>query len=303
MILVMILGISTLFFGTRAYAQNTYNDILNGINDNSSAEKPPIKKTGSYGSYAVIADYDNCLTEAQENELLEILHESAVKAKCNVGIVITKDLEERSDEGYTYAFLNECFGSSSNSIALMLLNRYGNPKYSSYTDVISAYGTANTKYSKKYSKMFDRIYDKMGDPIGNKNAYNNSTKTYGGYDYYNACKEFAKCVQRYGASGFAAVPIMFANYITGSFTKFAGGLTIAFIITLIVVKAKVMGYKKKATLSAANYMDRRATRVTRQVDQFVREYTTSHTRSSSSGGHGGGHSGGGGHSSGHGRGR
>lgn len=303
MTVVMISGVFTAFFGTRAYAQNTYNDILNSIYGDSSEEKPPMKKTGSYGSYAVVADYDNCLTESEETELLEILHKAAVKAKCNVGVVITKDLEGKSDEGFTNAFLMECFGSGSNSVGLMLLNRYGNPKYSSYTDVISSYGTADTKYHNKYDKMFNRIYDKMGDPIGNKNAYNNSTRTYGGYDYYSACKAFAKCVERYGASGFAAVPMMFANYATENFSMFAGGLILAVIITLIIVKGKVNGYKKKATLSAANYMDRRATRVTRQVDQFIREYTTSHTHSSSSGGHGGGGHSGGGHSSGHGRGR
>lgn len=303
MIIIMILSVFATAFGMTAYTQAATYDAISGFSsDSSSAEKPPLKKTGSYGSYAVIADYDNCLTESEETELLEILHKSAQKAKCNVGIVITKDLEGKSDEGYTNAFLKGCFGNESNSVVLMLLNRYGNPKYSNYTDVISSYGTADTKYHKKYDKMFDRIYNKMGEPIGNKNAYNNSTKTYGGYDYFNACKEFSKCVQSYGASGFAAVPMMFVNYVTGNFKMFAGGLVIAIIITLIVVKAKVTGYKKKATLSAANYIDKRATRVTRQVDQFVREYTTSHTHSSSSGGHGGGHSGGG-HSSGHGRGR
>lgn len=302
MIIIMILGVFATAFGTTAYTQAATYDTVSYLSSNSgSTEKPPIKKTGSYGSYAVIADYDNCLTESEETDLLEILHKSAQKVKCNVGVVITKDLEGKSDEGYTNAFLIECFGSDSNSVVLMLLNRYGNPKYSGYTDVISSYGTADTKYRKRYDKMFDRIYDKMGDPIGDKNAYNNTTKTYGGYDYFNSCKEFSKCVQSYGASGFAAIPIKIASYATSNFKMFAGGLVIAVIVTLIVVKAKVSGYKKKATLSASNYLDRRATRVTHQVDQFVREYTTSHTHSSSSGGHGGG--GGGGHSSGHGRGR
>lgn len=280
-------------FGTRTYAANTYGAI-------ESDTKPPIKKTGISGSYAVIADYDNCLTESQENELLDILHEVAIKAKMNVGIVITKDLEGKSDEGYNHAFIKDNFGNNSNSVVLLLLNRYNNPKYSSYTDTITSYGRADKKFGNKYKRIFDRIYKKMGDPIGNKNAYNETTKTYGGYKYMEACVEFAACVKIYGSSGAAALPVLFSDYITKSFMKFAGGLAIAVFITMIVVRAKVKSYKKKAAVSASTYLDRRATRVTHQVDRFIREYTTSHTHSSSSGG--GGHSGGG-HSSGHGRGR
>lgn len=293
LIFIMILGVFAPLFGTRAYALDDIQDLIS----NDAAEKPPIKKTGTYGSYAVVADYDNCLTESEETELLEILHQSAVKAKCNVGIVITKDLEGKSDKQYATAFSDDNFGKNSSSIVLMFLNTYNDPKYSRYQDWIYAGGNEYGKFTTGVTnKVFNRIYNKMGDPHGSKYAYNNSTHTYGGYNYFNACKEFAKCVRRYGTGGFAAIPNMLLDYITGSFTKFAGGLVFAVIIALIVVKAKVMGYKKKATLSAANYMDRRATRVTRQVDQFVREYTTSHTHSSSSGGHhgGGGHSGGGG---------
>lgn len=295
MIVVMISGMFAAFFGTRAYAQNTYNDILNSINGDSSEEKPPMKKTGSYGSYAVVADYDNCLTESEETELLEILHKAAQKAKCNVGVVITKDLEGKTDKNYSYAFSNEVFENGTNSVVLMLLNTYNKPEYSRYEDQIATDGAITNRFTDKERRTsFDKIYDKMGDPHGNQYAYNNTTKTYGGYDYFSSCKEFAKCVTRYSASGLAAVPMMFANYVTQNFSMFAGGLILAVIITLIVVKAKVNSYKKKATLSAANYIDRRATRVTRQVDQFIREYTTSHTHSSSSGSHGGG-----GHSGGH----
>lgn len=285
-------GLFAAFLGTRAYAQNTYSDIINGLK-NDAEQKPPIKKTGSYGSYAVIADYDNCLTESQENELLEILHESAVKAKCNIGIVITKDLEGKTDTNYSYKFSDEMFGNGSSSVVLMLLNTYNKPQYSRYVDRISTDGAMTNRFTQNERKRsLDRIYDKMGEPRGNKYAYNDSTKTYGGYDYYSACKEFARCVKRYGASGAAAIPTMLSDYIRSSFTKFAGGLVITFFITFIIVKTKVRSYKKKAAISASNYIDRSSTRVTRQVDQFVREYTTSHTHSSSSGGHGGGHSGG-----------
>lgn len=294
---VMVICVFAAFLGTRAYAQNTYSDIIDGLKDSNAPQKPPIKKTGDFGSMVALADYDNCLTESEETELLELLHESAKKAKCNVGLVITKDLEGKSDSQYAAAFSRENFGNGSDSIVLMFLNTYNVPKYSRYKDWIYASGNQYAKYTTKVTnKVFDRIYDKMGSPRGNKYAYNDSTKTYGGYNYYRACKEFAKCVKRYGVSGFAAVPTMLSDYIRSSFTKFVGGLAIAVFITLIVVKSKVRSYKKKAAISASNYMDRSATRVTRQVDQFIREYTTSHTHSSSSGGHGGGggHSGGGG---------
>ena len=293
-VFVIIMSVFAVFCGRTSYALST---------DDGSDEKPPAKVAGTYGTYAVLADYDNCLTESEENELLEILHTAAEKAQVNVAVVITKDLEGKSDERYIDTFLMDHFGvNGGNSVGLLLLNRYGNPKYSTYTDVISAYGAGDTKYRGKYNRMFDRIYDKMGDPIGDKNSYNVTTHTYGGYDYFNAIKEFANCVKRYGATGLAAIPMFFLNYITGNFMAFFGGIVLSVIITLIVVSSKVHSYKRKATLSASNYMDRNATRVTRQVDQFVREYTTSHTHSSSSGG-GGGHHGGGGHSSGHGRGR
>ncbi len=80
-------------------------------------------------------------------------------------------------------------------------------------------------------------------------------------------------------------------------TVFGGsviGLIAATIVTIIVVSSVVKGYKKIKPISAANYIDQSRTRITRQVDQFVREYTTSHVVSSSSSGHGGGRHGGGG---------
>lgn len=295
-LLVMMICVFSAFSGTRAYAQNnTYSDIINGLK-NDAEEKPPIKKTGDFGSAVALADYDNCLTESEEKELLEILHEAAKKANCNVGLVITKNLEGKSDSQYAAAFSNENFGSGSSSIVMMFLNTYNVPQYSRYKDWLYASGKEYSKFSTTVTnKVFDRIYKKMGNPRGNKYAYNESTKTYGGYDYYSASKEFARCVKRYGASGAAAIPMMLSDYIRSSFTKFAGGLVITFFITFIIVKTKVRSYKKKAAISASNYIDRGSTRVTRQVDQFIREYTTSHTRSSSSGGHGGGgHSGGGG---------
>lgn len=292
-------------FLVKGASADIYGSVASKITDVTDT-KPPVKKTGSNGVYAAIADYDNCLTEAQENELLEILYESAKKIKANVGIVITRDLENYSDAKYSDVFSDEVFGYGTTSIVVMFLNRYGNPAYSRYVDQISTGGKLVSSYNKrKIQKTFDRVYDAMGDPRGDKNAYNTSTQTYGGYNFYSACKEFARCVKKYGVRGFAAIPGVITGYMAGNFMFFAGGIVIALLITLGVVKTKVNSYKRKAPISASNYMDRTATRVTRSVDQFVREYTTVTHHSSSSGGHGGGHSGGhsGGHGGGGGRGR
>lgn len=268
--------------------------LLNAVSFADAGEKPPIKQLGTYGQQVRIADYDNCLTDREEAELLEILQKSAKSAKCNIGVVITKDLEGKSDKKYTEAFLDDNFGYNSDSIVLMLFNSYNRPQYASATDVLTESKSIKSRFQSKSVKILDNIYDKMGEPRGNKYAYNTTTKTYGGYDYYAAIKEFARNVKRYGSGGFIRLGAMLGDYITGNFTFFGGGLVIAAVVTLGIVSSKVRGYKRKATLSASNYLDRRATRVTRQVDQFVREYTTSHTNSSSSGGHGGGHHGGGG---------
>ena len=274
--------------------------VTSAVSFAEAAEKVPIKQLGTYGQQARIADYDNCLTESEEAKLLEIMQKAAKSAKCNIGVVITKELDGKSDEKYTEDFLDDNFGRSSYSVVLMLFNSYNRPQYSSATDVLTESQAIRSRFQSKSTKILDNIYDKMGEPIGNKYAYNETTKTYGGYDYYAAVKEFARNVKRYGSGGFIKLGAIIGDYITGNFTFFAGGLVIAFLIMFAIVGAKVRGYKRKATLSASNYLDRRATRVTRQVDQFVREYTTSHTHSSSSGGHGGGHGGGGGHHSSHG---
>ena len=254
------------------------------------------KVMGTGAVHAVLADYDNCLTDYEEDQLLSMLYDSAKSMNCNIGVVITRELDGMNDEQYTRNFSQVNFGTTSDAVVLLLFNSYNVPEYNWETDWIYASGKEYSKFDDRTTdKVFDRIYDKMGDPHGDKYAYNTSTKTYGGYDYYSAVKEFATCVKRYGATGAAAIPYFFLNYITYNFTYFFGGLIISIIVTLIIVSSKVRSYKRKATLSAANYMDRNATRVTRQVDNFIREYTTSHTHSSSSGGHGGGgHHGGGG---------
>ena len=257
------------------------------------AEDAPIA-AGNVGERVVIADYDKCLTDSEEAALIELMEKTAKKVKLNIGIVITKDLNGMSDKTYADNFSDTYFGYGSDSIVLMLLNTYNVPQYDYYKDWISTSGSAINKFQKYINndRIFDRIYDKMGDPSGNKYAYNNTTLTYGGYNYYSACIEFVSCVKRYGARGLAIISVMFVDFVTHHFMVLVIIIVVSFFIAMGITNSKVKGYRRKAPISAANYMDRSATRVTRQVDRFVREYTTSHTNSSSSGSHGGGHSGG-----------
>lgn len=68
------------------------------------------------------------------------------------------------------------------------------------------------------------------------------------------------------------------------------------MISIVVTTVVARGYKKKAPISAANYLDNSVTRFSVKNDIFLREFTTHFSSSSSSGG-GGHHSGGGGHHS------
>lgn len=146
----------------------------------------------------VINDYDNCLTENEEFELMRLLSEAADSAGCSIGIVITSDLNGMSDKEYADRFLDEYFGAGSDAVVLLLLNSYNKPEYAQYTDCISTSGKMIPKLQNHIDAMFDSIYKKMGEPKGDKYAYNESTKTYGGYDFMSACEEFAASVTRCG---------------------------------------------------------------------------------------------------------
>lgn len=230
------------------------------------------------GFSAALADYDNCLTDQQESDLRELMQETANKASCNIGIVITRDLNGMSDVGYADKFGDDAFGTGSSFVVLMLLNTYDNPAYDEYEDRISTSGMGRNKYDSHITAMFNKMYDGLDS---------------GGF--YAACKNFCSVVERYGSGSGGTSSLMADEGMIA--TVFGGsviGLIAATIVTIIVVSNVVRSYKKIKPISAANYIDQSRTRITRQVDQFVREYTTSHVVSSSSSHGGGGHHGGGG---------
>lgn len=296
--LITLVAVFAVFFtGTSARA-GALDYIIGADKSVSANDRGLIRKAGSGTQNALIADFDDCLTDAEETELLSALESAAKKANVNVGVVITRDLEGKSDEGFVRGFSDEQFGANSASIMLMLLNTYNAPEYDYYTDCLDSNGTtANKKFDGKRDRMLERITDKLGNPKGYKYAYNENTHSYGGYDYAAGIKEYAKCVKRYGGNGFSKVLVMLSDFIVTHPIGFLVVIGVSLLITFGIVGGKVKGYKRKATLSASSYLDRSATRVTNSVDRFVREYTTSHTHSSSGVGHGGGGGGGGHHTS------
>ncbi|MBD5128499.1 MAG: TPM domain-containing protein [Ruminococcaceae bacterium] len=235
---------------------------------------------GTDGSFsAALADLDDCLTDEQEYDLRQLMQETADKASCNVGIVITRDLNGMSDVKFADEFGDAAFGNGSSFVVLMLLNTYDNPAYASYEDRISTSGMGRNKYDSHINAMFNKVYDGL-DSSG----------------FYAACRNFCSVAERYGSGSGGTASLMVDDKLIS--TIFGGstiGLVIATILTVVIVSSVVRSYKKRAPISAANYLDQSRTRITRQVDRFVREYTTSHVVSSSSGGgHSGGHHGGGG---------
>ena len=236
---------------------------------------------GTDGSFsAALADLDDCLTDEQEYDLRQLMQETANKASCNIGIVITRDLNGMSDVKFADEFGDAAFGNGSSFVVLMLLNTYDNPAYASYEDRISTSGMGRNKYDSHITAMFNKVYDGL-DSSG----------------FYAACKNFCSVAERYGSgSGGTSDLIVDEELIATMFSGCVFGLIGATVMTLIIVTSVVRGYKKQKPISAANYIDQSRTRITRQVDQFVREYTTSHVVSSgsSSRGGGGGHGGGGG---------
>ncbi len=282
-LLIAVMPILSLNAAARSLRNDYFNDLYKNIN------KDPFEgvrtKTSVYKVALLDADFhdsdDGCLNSSEEAKLLELMQETADKIQCNIGIAITSDLHRMSDESYVRKFHDEMYGEYSDSISLLLLNTHGNPSYTTYEDQIYNTDRAYDLFNKRLNKIFDRIYKAIDRDAD---------------DFYGACSNFCAALKSYG-SGFGA----FLSKFNISGTLIIAMLIFGSAVSIIVVKSFQSGYKKKKPISASHYIDKSRTRITRQVDQFVREYTTSvHLSSSSGGGRGGG---GGGHRSGGGGGR
>lgn len=227
----------------------------------------PASADAVYG--AVLLDLDECIPDDREAELTEYMQRTADKIECNIGVVITADLNGKTDVQYSEGFLNSNFGRGSSSAVLMLLNTHDKPEYASYYDQISLDGRGHDYYDKYADRIFDSVYDGL-DSSG----------------FEEAVREFCDALVKYkGSTGRVSI-----NDVDGSYALYVGALLIGLALSLVITHNVASKYKKKAPVSAANYLDGSRTTVTKQKDTFVREYVRSYSTSSSSGGGGGGHS-------------
>lgn len=222
-----------------------------------------------YDSYytAALSDYDGVLSADEETELLSLMLETANDIECNVGVVITDDLEGESDHKYAANYYASSFPKGSSAVVFLLNNDKSSPPPNA--DYLYTYGKGTDVFLPKQNELFNAIYDVL-DSSG----------------YYAAIKNFCKVLSRNDNGGSVSIDI--ESFMMTAF--FA--LVIDLVITLLVMGGITRGYKKKAPISAAGYLDQSRTRFTKKEDVFVREFTTSHRVSSSSSGSHGGRSGG-----------
>lgn len=114
--------------------------------------------------YAALDDYDEVLTDEEEQEVFDVLSKAADESGYNIGVVITNDLKGLTSREYAENYLDMNFGVSSDSVVLMILNTHDKPEYSSdrYTDWISVSGKASGKLNSKIDVMFNNFYDILG---------------------------------------------------------------------------------------------------------------------------------------------
>ncbi len=232
---------------------------------------------------AVLADYDDCFTDSEENDLISYMQMTANEIECHVGIVTSSDLRGMNDKQYAVQFYQDSFGSGSNAVVLLFCNDHVNYDY------IYTYGLGTDKFDSRIDDIFDDIYDALGDDADS-------------YDYYQASMSFCSYMRNH-------------NYETdyndyyddddfhfsgeGSFTFDFGiavfvGAILSLIVTTISVKSTTNAYKKKAPISARHYLDQTAIKWLDRQDIYLRETNTSVRISSSSSGGGRSRSGGGG---------
>lgn len=227
-----------------------------------------------------LEDRDNSLTSSEEEYLLGLMQETANEIECNVGVVITDQLNGKSEKRYTDDFADESFGTGSDNAVLLLNN-------DTEIDYFSAFGKGTDLYKGYDDPILANVQDAL-----KKDGFSSAVEAYCNvltdiadgkeieYTEYDYSINFDYNSERDGSILFDWV------------VPFVVGIAVAAMITA----GFASGYRKKAPVSAKAYMDSGRTRVLNREDIFVREYTTSHKISSSSGGGGGSRRGGGGRS-------
>ena len=273
-----------------------YCNYLGGFSDTDIIEDENLpdgqgSSSSSGTHHAVLDDRDDMLSEYQEADLLNYMHQTAEDIKCHIGIVITDDLEGKSDSRYAEDFAKECFPYGSDLVVLLINN---DRSHSEYTDWIYTYGLGTEKFDPAIDGIFDTVYSGMGDYQEN----------IADYDYYGGIVNFCYALNDVSENGEYSYYYEYNSdddyYYEGSgeidLMFFIIPVAIGAIITFIAVSITTSGYKKKAPVSARHYMDGSRTRYLNRQDVYLRETTTSVKISSSSSGGGGSRGGGGGRS-------
>lgn len=274
--------------GIRSFAKDLY-DIADGA-DISGADSSAAAFKG------VLSDLENKFTESQKNELTALLTDTAQDIQCNVGVVITDNLNGKSDRAYADDFLDDTFGVGSGAVVLLYNDDRSNMNY---TDWISANGRGTDLYGGRTDDIFDAVYS--GSLGVKKDIYPAS-------DYEESIRNFCRYLSNHKTTSYTDGYVTDFDALDGlniaadvvNWAYFLAvpvmiGIVVAITVTTVVIK----GYTKKKPVSAAVYLDSARTRFLNKSDAFVREYTTHVRISSSSSSHSSSHrSGGGGHRSG-----
>jgi uncharacterized membrane protein YgcG len=105
------------------------------------------------------------------------MQSTAEKIECNVGVVISADLNGKDSRNYADDFADDSFGYGSDNVVLLLCNDQ------IHFDWISTYGRGTDLYGSNTDRIFDELY--------------------AGFDssgYYAAVVDFCNALQDIGAN-------------------------------------------------------------------------------------------------------
>ncbi|MCH5324247.1 MAG: TPM domain-containing protein [Eubacterium sp.] len=143
------------------------NDSSDSNNSDSSNDNSDDNSSDSTSEYSVkLDDFDNCLNDSEERDLIDIMTDTAATIECNIGVVITADLKGMSSYDYAFDYLDTNFGAGSSSIVLLLCNDHVN------YDWIATDNRATDMFGSKSDRIFDYLYKGL-DSSGYYAAVNN----------------------------------------------------------------------------------------------------------------------------------
>lgn len=237
----------------------------------------------SFAPLERVYDYADVLTDAEEDELRELI--AAKEKKCHIDIIIVTLNQEMGLDDWTWEsnMMNYAddfyddgkygWNKAHGDGALLLDNWYEDANGSQKGSWLSTSG-------------------KMEDIIG---AYEEG-RVFDAMDVYidsNPCKAYSAAVKRlaeYGGAG--------EGFDSAELSSYVCLLFIPFVVALIYALVNLKQSKAKDTTVATTYVVNGTSVLRARSDDFIRKNVVSHRiESSSGGGSGGGHHGGGSHGS------